>query len=144
MMPVMSVPSVNVMQVERDYTFAEAHFNNTIPFAAAFFSIVCTLNICNVSRVPTLPGKPWDLEVYHTFAGLENAWNLLKEWEILGIWIQTWTKLAICKFCVLKIHFSICYLQNIFIYIFLISILSTQTLWYGVKLTWDFMAFIWK
>ncbi len=88
--------------------------------------------------VPTELVKPGIL--IFTFPGLENAWNVLQMWKKLEIYIKTWKNIIQC----FKIHFSKCYLQINFIYIFIISILSIQTLSFETKLTWDVIVFAWK
>ncbi len=67
--------------------------------------------------------------------------NWLKKCEKAGILTQTPEKnMKFVNSMFQKLLFEMLFTKK-FIYIFVISTLSTQTLWFKDKLTWDFSAF---
>ncbi len=82
------------------------------------------LNKRNICRVPMLPGKPWILSF--TFSGLQNAWNLLKNWKTWNFNSKPGKNLYF-KFCFSRFTFQdVIFKKNIWI-TSVISALSTQT-----------------
>ncbi len=100
---------------------------NLVETALSDLEVRCFQIACNTN---TLPGKPWKPRILSfTFPGLENAWNLLKNSEKPGILTQNLEKkLVLCIFCFSRFTFQDDIFKKILIYVFVISVLSTQTL----------------
>ncbi len=71
-------------ELNRQYSLDKQNQNNNKVTEKSLLKVIGTITMVkSYSRVPTLPGKPAIL--LFTFPCLENAWNLLKKWEISGI-----------------------------------------------------------
>ncbi len=85
-----------------------------------------------------------------TWENLEFCHLLFQGWKMSGICSKSWktwnfnskpgNKTCILEIWYFQIQFSRCLYKKI-IYIYVIYKLSTPTLWFETKLTWDFTAF---
>ncbi len=124
------------------FSIIPGHRSQCIYFHASLLNSVITFYNPNmlpfIYRVPTLPGKLGILSF--TFPGLENAWNLFKKFEKLGILTQNLGKKhVICKFSVSRFTFpDVIYKKSSDLHFCDIYIINTNTVskpnWPGMSL----------